>query len=170
MKIREGNNNVAGIICSPNCDRVNWSAKMYGGDRPSPRFRQPCRVVGSENKWNCANTPDTRTSSPQGCILYSHINSLSKFSINIEKYLTEWYAFQSGNFCDSLWIHVLPYWTYLSLLSVVMLKPKSKCRLKISYILGHYSLKRGKKSGIIPSEAFVFDLAVEYWVQCDWTR
>ena len=117
---------------------------------PPLRFRQPCRVVGSENKWNCANTPDTRTSSPQGCILHSHINSSSKFSINIEKYLPEWYAFQSDNFCDSLWMHVLPYSTYLSLLSVVMLKPKSKCRLKISYILGHYSLKRGKKVVLYP--------------------
>ena len=55
----------------------------------------------------------------------------------------------------------------LSLFSVVMLKSKTKCRIKISYILklGHYSLKRGKK--VVSLEAFVFDLAVEYWVQCD---
>ena len=62
----------------------------------------------------------------------------------------------------------MQFWLYLaifSFLSVGMLRPK--CRLKISYILklGHYSLKRGKK--VVSLKAFVFDLAVEYWVQCD---
>ena len=58
LKIRGCQYYLVGIICPLGWDRVNWSAKIWGGGAapPLPRFRHPCKTRRRKKPVICKST------------------------------------------------------------------------------------------------------------------